>query len=588
MTQDNQLINLTRRQMLIGVGAVGLASAGAGLGTSALFRDTESFTGNSIVAGELDLLVDWQQHYAYFDGVADQTVFVNAHPDHDGDGEQSIPTDNDAGFVRYSDFPDEDDEDSNGANIPTLDCDNIPPLSEASYGVDPITGEANDTLVQLRDVKPGDRGEITFSLHLCDNPGYIWMQAGNVTEDGGIAAEPELIVDSDNLGDLGQAIQATLWYDEDCDNVYDPEAPADIMLTLDFSGSMLYRRFGGVVSENPIDVDGDGTDDYSETTKIDLVEKGTRQFISYLQAQNADVTVGVAYFDGERDDDTEPRTGILEPLTSNLSAVDTALSGLRQKLANVVSGTSKDPNNTEGGADPDPNAGNNIAEGTFIGEGVDDAQTELTNNGRGGVRVANLVLSDGESFNGQGSTQFSDPTESADNARAPLGSPVHTGPNAPPASVATDVFTISVGSANDAVLQAMAGPANGAGGNPTFFNDVDDPLNIPTVFGNLAAQFVGEKKIMEDSLANVLAELADGNGIPLDGNRATIYDELNDPATDPDRDAFRGDGVMHCVALKWELPADVGNEVQGDTLGFDLGFYTEQERNNDGSGPAGA
>jgi len=30
----------------------------------------------------------------------------------------------------------------------------------------------------------------------------------------------------------------------------------------------------------------------------------------------------------------------------------------------------------------------------------------------------------------------------------------------------------------------------------------------------------------------------------------------------------------------------VDNEIQGDTLGFDLGFYTEQERHNDGSGPS--
>jgi hypothetical protein len=106
------------------------------------------------------------------------------------------------------------------------------------------------------------------------------------------------------------------------------------------------------------------------------------------------------------------------------------------------------------------------------------------------------------------------------------------------------------------------------------------------VFGNLAALTTQEKIIMEDSLANVLGELADGNGIPLDGNRATLYDELSDPADDADRDAFRGDGVMHCVALEWELPFEVGNEVQGDSVSFDLGFYTEQERNNDGSGPS--
>jgi len=570
MTQDNQLINLTRRQMLIGAGAIGLASAGAGLGTSALFRDTESFTGNSIVAGELDLLVDWQQHYEYSYAGDRVTTFVNAHPDHDGDGEQSIAADNDAQQIKYSDFPDPEDDDSNGANIPTLDCSNIPPLSEADFGVDPITGEANETLVQLRDVKPGDMGEITFSLHLCDNPGYIWMQAGNVDQDGGTAAEPELIVDPDNLGTLGDEIEACLWYDEDCDNVYDPAQPADIMLTLDFSGSMLYNQYGGVVSNDDITVFGST---YDETTKIDLVELGTRQFIQYLQSQGADVKVGVAYFDGEGSDDTEPRTGILQSMTTDLNVVDGALDGLRQKLANVVSGgAGSTPSDGDGDPDPYSNA-SGIATGTYIGEGVDDAQDELASNGRTGVGAANIVLSDGESFNGTGSTTFSSPTGAADDARAASPAP------------ATDVYTISVGSANDSILQSMAGPAGGSGGAAAYFEDVDDPLNIPTVFGNLAAEFVGEKKIMQDSLANVLTALADGNGIPLDGNRGTIYNELSDPANDPDRDAFRGDGVMHCVALKWELPVDIGNEVQGDTIGFDLGFYTEQERNNDGSGP---
>jgi predicted ribosomally synthesized peptide with SipW-like signal peptide len=574
MTNDPKLYTLSRRKMLAGLGAVGLASAGTGLGTSAFFSDEEEFVDNSIVAGELDLLVDWQQTYDFGDG----HTFVSAHPDHDGDGEQSIPADNDAGQIRYSDFPDEEDDDSNGANIPVLNCENIPPLSEAEFGVDPITGEEMETLVQFTDVKPGDSGEITFSLHLCDNPGYLWMQADNVSESGGVHTEPEMAVDAENLPDLAGAIQATLWYDEDCDNVYDGAEPVDIMLTLDFSGSMLYDQYGGVVSNDEIQVNGNT---YDETTKIDLVELGTRQFLDYLQSQNADVNVGVAYFDGEGSDDSEPRTGILQPMTTDLSVVDGALSGLRQKLANVVAGgpndnAGDDPNVSDpadGDGDPDPfSNADSIATGTYIGEGVDDAQDELASNGRSGAEKRNIVLSDGESFNGTGSTQFSSPTDAADDARAASLSP------------ATDVYTINVnGSAS--TLLAMAGAAGESGGDPAFFNDVDDPLDIPSVFGNLAAQTVAEKVIMQDTLDNVLAALADGNGVPLDGNRATLYDELNDDPTDPDREAFRGNGVMHCVALSWELPFEVGNEVQGDTLGFDLGFYTEQERHNDGSGP---
>ena len=565
MTNEPNLHELSRRKVLAGLGAVGIASAGAGLGTTAFFSDSETFGDNTLTAGELDLLVDWQQTYDFGEG----QTFISAHPDHDGDGEQSIAADNDAGQLRYSDFPDEEDEDSNGANLPVLDCANIPPLEEADFGTDPVTGQEMETLVQLSDVKPGDSGEITFSLHLCDNPGYVWMQADNVSESGGVHTEPEMLVDAENLPDLADAIEATLWYDEDCDNVYDGADPVDIMLTLDFSGSMLYDQYGGIVSTDDIQINGTT---YSETTKIDLVELGTRQFIDYLQSQNADVNVGVAYFDGEGSDDTEPRTGVLQAMTTDLSVVDTALAGLRQKLANVVSGgPGSTPFDGDGDSDPFSNAGS-IATGTYIGEGVDDAQAELDANGRGGAEKRNIVLSDGESFNGTGSTTFSSPTGAADDARAASPSP------------ATDVYTINVdGSAS--VLQSMAGPAGGSGGDPAFFNDVDDPLNIPTVFGNLAAQTVAEKVIMQDSLGNVLAALSDGNGVPLDGNRATIYDELSDPADDPDRDAFRGDGVMHCIALSWEVPFEAGNELQGDTLGFDLGFYTEQERHNDGAGP---
>ncbi|AZQ13438.1 VWA domain-containing protein [Halorubrum sp. PV6] len=565
MTNDSTNFDLSRRKLLAGLGAVGVASAGAGLGTTAYFNDTETFAGNSLTAGELNLLVDWQQTYDFGNG----HTFINAHPDHDGDGEQSI-SDGDGGQIKYSDYVDIDDPDSTGENLPILNCDNIPPIDEADFRTDPVTGNQMDTLVQLTDVKPGDEGEITFSLHLCDNPGYVWMQADNVSESEGVDTDPELAVDTPDGGDLAQFINAKLWYDADCDNVRDEAEPADIMLTLDFSGSMLYRQYTGVVSEDPITV---GPDNFSETTKIDLVELAAKEFVQYLDAQNADVQVGIAYFDGERNGDTEPRTGILQPMTSDLSVVDASLNGLRQKLANVVSGgAGSTPFDGDGSPDPNTLASGGIATGTFIGEGIDDAQAELALNGRPGIKAVNIVLSDGESFNGTGSTSFSSPQDAATDARSSSPSP------------ATDLYTVSVGSANDSILQDMAGAATSPGDDPQFFYDVDDPVVIPTVFGVLASQFVAEKIIMEDSLDNVLAALSSGNGIPLDGNILTMYDELEDPAADEDRDAFEGNGLMYCIGLDWELPFEVGNVIQGDTLAFDLGFYTEQERHNDGAG----
>jgi len=373
------------------------------------------------------------------------------------------------------------------------------------------------------------------------------MQAGNVNDEGGAFTEPEDVAAGENAADLADAIDAKLWYDEDCDNVHDDAGPIDIMLTLDFSGSMLYDQYGGVVSTDPIQVDGQS---YGETTKIDLVELGTRA-VHRLPAGAECRRAGrrrLLRRRGERrehpSDRHPPRTANDQPLGGRHRAVEPP-SEARERCERRGPST---PFDNDGNPDPYSNA-DGIATGTYISEGLDDAQTELASNGRASAEKRNIVLSDGESFNGDGNTNYAPPASAAANARAASPAP------------ATDVYTINVnGSAS--TLQAMAGPAGGSGGDPVFFNDINDPLNIPTVFGNLAAQTVAEKVIMEDTLANVLDALADGNGVPLDGNRATLYDELSDDPNDPDREAFRGDGVMHCVALSWELPFDVGNEIK--------------------------
>src|SRR6056297_3451357 len=61
MTDD---FELTRRKALAALGSIGVASAGAGLGTSAYFSDQETFENNQLTAGTLDLKVDWEEHYS--------------------------------------------------------------------------------------------------------------------------------------------------------------------------------------------------------------------------------------------------------------------------------------------------------------------------------------------------------------------------------------------------------------------------------------------------------------------------------------------------------------------------------------------
>ena len=56
MPDDNKY-TLSRRKALLGLGTIGVAGAGAGVGTSALFSDEEEFNENQITAGTLDMAV---------------------------------------------------------------------------------------------------------------------------------------------------------------------------------------------------------------------------------------------------------------------------------------------------------------------------------------------------------------------------------------------------------------------------------------------------------------------------------------------------------------------------------------------------
>ena len=610
MTDDN--IKLTRRKILAR-GAVGAAGAGAGLGTTALFNDEESFEDNSLTAGELDLKIDWEEHYSFpqiygnddptldaqgeplnvtqtepsdtssYVGLPDpespviwvheddlddymSNTAIEAFPDPDNDGEQEIET----GEFSYAPC-------DQGADLPD-DLGTFAPDEEVAARTqnDDTTDDNGDPkpLINLIDVKPGDFGEFTFSFHLCDNPGYVWLQAANVTQGGGANPDPEQDAegDADNDANLAENIRTVWWYDDDGNNVVDDGKTCDVMLTLDFSGSMLYDQFGGVVSDESITINGDT---YDETTKIDLVEKGTRQFVQFLQATSADVNVGVAYFDGSADE--KARFGTLQPLTSNLGDVESVLTGLRQTVANIVTG---DPNPSDDDGNPDPfSNASGIAEGTYIHEGVDEAQRKLNDNARGDAEYKNIVLSDGNSFEGtDNNPSEGTPQAAADDARANLTD-----------NPSTTVYGIAVatGGNGESTLQSMSGAAGDTAGNdPSFFFDVDDPLDLPTIFGSLAAEIAPEKVFRRGTLESDLEALDPDQGgarIPLDGNPTTVFDEFNDDPTDPDRDCFPA-GDTHYIGFGWWLPDTVGNEVQGDSVSFDLGFYTEQCRNNDGTG----
>lgn len=85
--------------MLLGLGAVGVASAGAGLGTTAFFSDEESFEGNTITAGQFELDVTQMIYEIDQGGIGpDQLVFEQALADLDDSEAESV-----AGILEITD-----------------------------------------------------------------------------------------------------------------------------------------------------------------------------------------------------------------------------------------------------------------------------------------------------------------------------------------------------------------------------------------------------------------------------------------------------------------------------------------------------
>ncbi|WP_229126285.1 choice-of-anchor L domain-containing protein [Halapricum desulfuricans] len=97
---------------------------------------------------------------------------------------------------------------------------------------------------------------------------------------------------------------------------------------------------------------------------------------------------------------------------------------------------------------------------------------------------------------------------------------------------------------------------------------VDDGNNYQN--GDEQPAFVG-------SLREVLDELTSGSGLGLVGDLDA------EAAGGTGRNCFSA-GTTHSVGFAWWVPVDHGNEIQTDSAMFDLGFYTEQCRHNDGAG----
>ena len=552
--------NISRRKTLAALGTIGAASAGAGLGTSAYFSDQETFQNNSLTAGTLDMKVDWEEHYSdwsadeddpadsadpeldirmdepgspenytafppgveAFDGVMDDD-FINGDPllyVHNDDVEQFMVN------TSIEAYPDEDDDGVQDDFNKMAACETLADVGNDDGGLDSdlrTESSVGEPLVNLDDVKPGDFGEVTFSFHLCDNPGYVWLNGELIEARENGNTEPEAD-DPDEEGptdevsntvqnqvELLDEIQTAWWYDANCNNRTDGEATtsgeADVVIVMDTSGSM-----GG--------------------TPLDNAKTGAKALVD---AVGAGVNVGLVSFEDDGDEVTDAT------LADSNSDVKTAIDNL--------------------------SAGGSTAIGAGITLGQDNLDGTVGSGARNGAAKYLVVLADG------GENEGTDPVGAATTAK----------------NAGTTIYSIAYGSgADNNLMEDISSPPkvdDGTIDDQDEFAFVADTTDVEQVFSGIGGDVTQTEEIFfQGPLRAALTALTDGNGIPLDGDGGDDFDEINDDPSADTRGCFQPDPATNCIGFSWWLPTDHGNEVQGDSVSFDLGFYTEQCRHNDGGG----
>nr|WP_245957316.1 vWA domain-containing protein [Haloplanus rubicundus] len=333
-------------------------------------------------------------------------------------------------------------------------------------------------------------------------------------------------------------------------------------------------------------------DNAEEDEEIDLLRDAGNELIRQLQARATGNTVqaGVLTFNGGQDEGA----AVEDPTVDNQPVLRADIGPLDQfdidsdgdpELADFLP-------NTGFGDTPMPHA-------------IDLGQKILQDQGRSGARKVILLVTDGlpdytndlsytvtsttdntvdytsESYPYSGSDDDPGQDETADEADEIKGDGIEI------LGVGID---LDVGTGESFLINRVVGVDTDPNtAEPNFFVDASFDTFVEDA-ETVAQRLVGgdgecDEVIFSGSLGELETALTanGGRGLPLDGDRGTPFDELNGSESSENRECF-SDAVTNCFGLAWWLPENHGNEVQSDSVSFDLGFYTEQCRHNDGSG----
>ena len=206
--------------IITSLGMIVFAGAVVAGGTGAFFSDTETSTGNLFTAGAIDLKVDSVGHVnglVCFNGSWTDEDIIEWIPESGetpGHLAQKAETSIEEANAAYN----------------TANPANVPKAGDKCGSTWALTDLGAQTFFNFTDVKPGDEGENTISLHIDNND--AWMCADvNITKNDDVSStEPEMQAgDATNTasitdGELAQNLTFFAWAD-DGDNIWEVNEP---------------------------------------------------------------------------------------------------------------------------------------------------------------------------------------------------------------------------------------------------------------------------------------------------------------------------------------------------------------------------
>lgn len=223
---------LNRRNVLLGIGGMGVAAALGGAGTMAFLNDKEG-TNATFTAGDLDLKIGWEvDHYG---------------------------------------------NDVDPKVVPAQDTDNT------------------ELGIEFKDIKPGDQGWIRFTIENVDNPAWVWFRGrlSHSQENGQNDPEKEAEgTDTNGYGEMDENLEFRTFYDQN-KNATVGDGPESgnlwndryIQKPLDLKGTQTTTpQYGSVPVLLDGVRDGDSPDvvggAYPDGEPIDPFQNGTCQYVT--------------------------------------------------------------------------------------------------------------------------------------------------------------------------------------------------------------------------------------------------------------------------------------------------------------------